>query len=189
MIQVLSSFNGGKEEAMPRIHARGLLCQILGTLVYAELQIDVPTLKQLASDGNATAQFELATLFDGGLHGVERNEPKALLYDYFAAIGGSQGALMSMGNRHHPPVAYAAAPGGGGQGVAGYGPGPHGYAPATTTTFASPSAPGDVTVRVGEVKVLTGEGQNMCDACGTLNEQFVTYCLRCGHPLGKAGMF
>jgi hypothetical protein len=61
---------------------------------------DLNIIKDLASQGNATAHFHFATVLDGGLQGHVRNTPKAVLYDYFAAVGGSQGALMTMGHRH-----------------------------------------------------------------------------------------
>eukprot|EP00935_MAST-01C_sp_MAST-1C-sp1_P002731 g2731.t1 len=63
-------------------------------------QAAIKCYKQAAQLGNATAQYALATIYDDGLFGVGQSKGKSVLYDYFAALGGEQPALMSMGFRH-----------------------------------------------------------------------------------------
>ena len=55
--------------------------------------------KASAKLGNASAQFTLSNVYHYGLYGQKQNEGKAVLYEYFSALGGDLGAIMTVGNR------------------------------------------------------------------------------------------
>lgn len=75
--------------------------------MYAELSYNMDdnllkareSFEAAANLGNPSAQHHLANMYHLGL-GVEQDTPKAVLFDYFSALGGSQRASMSLGYRH-----------------------------------------------------------------------------------------
>lgn len=55
---------------------------------------------QAAMMGDPEAQFHVGVAYSYGYWGYPRDEAKALLYYYFAALGENSGALMALGHKH-----------------------------------------------------------------------------------------
>lgn len=69
--------------------------------VQMDMDLAVEHIMNSAALGSPHAQFLLSTWYASGLESyVARDEATAVLYQYFAAIGGDDGATMAMGYRH-----------------------------------------------------------------------------------------